>query len=188
MIPGDKPRDDGVEPDAGERRYHEHVDAERDGTNVATNASRIVDEIRLRQHHDRRRAALPREREIAFDSPKIHVARQRRRDERDVDVGGDDLRRRHVAGGLSPKCAPARTDTLRIVATGGSPCGERHVSPSRRPRENPRRDAAVWRKRPGRCASMSPGGSRTTYRSRCCETTRAVSSGASPDASMVIVE
>src|SRR5207248_1457713 len=53
--------------------------------------TRIVAEIGLVHDDDRRRAALPREREIPLETPDVEIAIERRHEQDAVDVGRNDL-------------------------------------------------------------------------------------------------
>src|SRR5262249_19560764 len=80
------------------------------------------------QQHDRLRAALPREREVALDAPDVVVRVEAADDEDDVDVGSDDLRLRLAALGgraLANERAPPREDGRDRRAILVLPSGDR---------------------------------------------------------------
>jgi hypothetical protein len=69
-----------------------------------------VTQIGFCEQNDRRRTALPGERQVALESTRAEITGKSRRDEGDVDVRRDDLRLRRDACGLSQKCAPPGND------------------------------------------------------------------------------
>jgi hypothetical protein len=61
----------------------------------------------LREQHDGARPALADEGEVALDAPEVEVAVEPREHEREIDVGGDDLRLGSKAGGAAHEtCSP----------------------------------------------------------------------------------
>ena len=70
----------------------------------------VVAEIGFREQHDRLRATLPCEREIALDSADVVVQVEAADDEDDVHVGRDDLRLGLHERDLAHECASSRQD------------------------------------------------------------------------------
>ena len=94
---GREPGSQLVDAFAGLRRDGVHrARAERDRFDVVEERLHVVDEVGLRQQHDRLRAALPRHREVALEPARVEVERQRLHEERDVDVRREDLLLRDV--------------------------------------------------------------------------------------------
>ena len=162
------------------------LDAGRDGLGGDAQPVEVVGHVGLVEHDHGRRAAGPRDREVALEAAEVEVAVEARHDERDVDVGGEDL----LAGaGCRPASGVAGVPAERRPARGGTawidggrlqrPLGvDRGVPPCRR-RPSRRRPAgrpgpsASWRSRPEITASRSPVGVATTQASRWAATTRA---------------
>ena len=94
----------------GDCRDREYLDTWRGDRHFGNGRRDIANEIALREHDNRQRAALPRQREIALEATGVHIASESRRDECDVDVRRDDLRRRRVAGRFSNEGTSARDD------------------------------------------------------------------------------
>ena len=102
---------------AGQRRDDPHLDAGRDRLGGDAQALGIVGHVGLVEHDDGRRPAGPRDREVALEATQVEVAVEARDDERDVDVGGQDLLAGEVAGvpvgaGVAPEGGPAGQDGL----------------------------------------------------------------------------
>ena len=85
-------------------------DAGRDRLDLVDVSRRIVDEVRLVQHDDRRGAALPRDDQVALDPPRIEIAVEAADEKHDVDVGGDDLFFGGIAGRAAREAAEPRQD------------------------------------------------------------------------------
>ena len=165
-------RAQALEPDARDRAGDDDVDAGRGRACDLHTVFGIglVDEVGLREHDDRRRAALERENELAFETPDVRPVVQRLHHEHEVDVRGDHLRpagptlarvtpyERRPARERGDDLASLRTRIQSPVATvcpaswartrsaGGrapSPSRDRRARPGRRPRRGARRSAAA---------------------------------------------
>ncbi len=94
------------------------------GATASTSATclrRILDEVGLVQDDNRRGATLPRHDEVALDPPRVEIAVEAADQKHDVDVGGDDLFLRGVAGGATREAAEARQHGMdaRVAVSDG---------------------------------------------------------------------
>ena len=103
--------------DAGELRCHR---------------GRVVLEVGLREQHDRARAALDGEREVALEQPAVELLAERMHDEHDVDVGGDHLLARDAGCRLVRGATGDRRSPRHDV---DDRARRRRARPSRRRRE-----------------------------------------------------
>jgi hypothetical protein len=96
------------------------VDCRRQRTDLVDLDLRIVDQVRLVQHDDRRRATLPRDQEVPLEPPWIEVAIETADQEHRVDVRRDNLLFGRVASRPAGETAHARQHRLdaRITRMG----------------------------------------------------------------------
>lgn len=107
-----------------------HGHADRDGLDLERRSLRVRTEVRLRQDDHRRRAALPAEREVALEAPRVEVAVEPRDEEDDVDVRRDDLldRLAVVGGREARELRPSRqhgVDERRVGRRDRDPVADR---------------------------------------------------------------
>ena len=107
-------RVDLVEPDAGDGALDDDVDAGRDLLGEIALVVDVLGDVGLGQHDDRRRAALPREHELALEAADVDaLARERLHDEDDVDVGDEHLLVGLLAGVLARERASCAAGSPR---------------------------------------------------------------------------
>lgn len=80
-----------IEPEPRPRRNDADGNLSTDVVELGCDGGRVVLEIRLRQHHDRARATLDGECEVAFEEPAVELLAERLDHEHDVDVRSDHL-------------------------------------------------------------------------------------------------
>ena len=120
-----------------------------DGAHLLDDRRGVLDEIGLVQDHDRRRAAVPGDDEVALDAPGVVIAVEAGHQEHHVDVGGDDLLLGRIAGGAPREPAQSRQHAVNASPRRPAAAAARW-RPSRRPRESPHdapRDGAAGRTR-----------------------------------------
>ena len=95
------------------------LDARGDGLGGDAEPGRVVRDVGLVEHDDRGGAAGPRDREVALEAAQVEVAVEAGDDQRDVDVGREDLLVGRAAagpatgvGGAPPEGGPPRHDGL----------------------------------------------------------------------------
>ena len=104
---------------AGQGRDGPDLDARRDGLGRDPEPDRVVRDVGLVEHDDRGRAAGPGHREVALEAAQVEVAVEAGDDQRDVDVGREDLLVGRAAAGPAtrvgrapPEGGPTRHDGL----------------------------------------------------------------------------
>ena len=115
---------------------------------------RIVLQVGLREHHDRPRAALHGEREVALEQPTVELLTERMDDEHDVDVRRDDLLSRDAGRRLVSRAARDRRSARHDVDDGAGrvecdPVADDGKRRSIRRAPETARDAAAPRSRRG---------------------------------------
>src|SRR6476646_6290999 len=99
-----------IDPVASDRRDGDDLGPWRGECCLSQRSVDAVTQIGFREQNYWRRTALPGERQVALESARAEVSRERRRNESDIDVRRDDLCRRRDACGLSQECAAAGND------------------------------------------------------------------------------